>query len=107
MLIKCFFPSDPKERGWKVILWKEPCGRHIIDNVQIDLRGFDMFRLQNDDAYVGLQAAIIVDESIQPIVIVEGSTLVVKYLIPDVFNGMANDGIDSVEEYATTFNSDG
>ncbi len=87
-------------------MWKEPCGRHIIDNVQIDLCGFDMFRLQNDDAYVGLQAAITVDESIQPIVIVEGSTLV-KYLIHDVFDGMANDGIDSVEEYATTFNSDG
>jgi hypothetical protein len=75
--------------------------------VQIDLHEFDMFRLQNDDAYVGLQAPITVDESIQPIVIVGGFTIVVKNVIPNVFNGMANDGIDNVEEYTTTFNSDG
>jgi hypothetical protein len=107
MLIKCFFPNDPKERGWKVILWKEPCGRHVIDNVQIDLCEFDMFRLQNDDAYAGLQVLITIDESIQPVVIVGGFTIVVKDLIPIVLNGMANDGTNSVEEYATTFNSDG
>ncbi len=75
--------------------------------MQIDLHEFDMFRLQNDDAYVGLQAPITVDESIQPIVIVGGFTIVVKNVIPNVFNGMANDGIDNVEEYTTTFNSDG
>ncbi len=39
--------------------------------------------------------------------IVGGSTIVVEDLIPDVPNGVANDGIDIVEEYATTFNSDG
>lgn len=106
MLIKCFFPNDPKERGWKVILWKEPGGRHVIDNVQIDLCEFDMFRLQNDDAYAGLQAPITFDESIQPILIVGGSTIVVEDLIPVVLNGMVNDGTNSVEEYAT-FNNDG
>ncbi len=102
-----FFPSDPKERGWKIILWKEPYGRHVIDNVQIDLREFDMFKLQNDDAYAGLQAPITIDESIQLVVIVGGSTIVVEDLIHVVFNGMANDGTNNVEEYAITFNSDG
>ncbi len=66
-----------------------------------------MFRLQNDDAYACLQAPITIDESIQPIVIVGGFTIVVKDLIHDVFNAMENDGIDNVEEYATTFNNDG
>jgi hypothetical protein len=40
-----FFSNDPKERGWKAMLWKEPYGRHVIDNVQIDHCDFDMFRL--------------------------------------------------------------
>jgi hypothetical protein len=107
MLIKCFFPNDPKERGWKVLLWKKPCGRHVIDNVQIDLCEFDMFRLQNDDAYACLQAPITIDGSIQPIVIIGGSTIVVEDLIPDVSNGVANDGTNIMEEYATTSNNDG
>jgi hypothetical protein len=28
-----FFSKDPKERNWKVILWKDPHGRCIIEKV--------------------------------------------------------------------------
>jgi len=59
-----------------------------------------MFRLKNDDASVGLQVSIFIDESIQPILIKGNSTIV------DEFNGGANDEINNVEEYATTSNSD-
>jgi hypothetical protein len=60
-----------------------------------------MFRLENDDASIGLQVSIFIDESIQPILIKGGSTSV------GAFNGGANDEINNVEEYATTSNSDG
>jgi hypothetical protein len=35
-----------------------------------------MFKLNNDDAYVSLQAPKSIDESMQPIMIVGGSTIV-------------------------------
>jgi hypothetical protein len=58
-----------------------------------------MFKLKNDDAYVGLQAPISIDESIQPIIIMGGFIIIV------VLNGGENDGTNS-EEYATTYNND-
>lgn len=51
-----------------------------------------MFRLENDDAYVGLQVPISIDESIQPILIKGCSTIV------GAFNGGANDEVNNVEE---------
>lgn len=53
-----------------------------------------MFKLKNDDAYVGLQALISIDESIQPIIIMGGFRVTV------VPNGGEDDGTIS-EEYAT------
>jgi hypothetical protein len=55
-----------------------------------------MFRLENDDAYVGLQVPISIDESIQPILIRGCSTIV------GAFNGGANDEVNNVKECATT-----
>jgi hypothetical protein len=60
-----------------------------------------MFRLGNDDAYVGLQVPISTDESIQPI-LVKGC-----FTIVGAFNGGANHEVNNVEEYATTSNNDG
>jgi hypothetical protein len=65
-----FVSNDLKEKGWKVVVRKEPCGRQVIDKVQIDLTKFDMFKLENDDAYVGLQAPISFGELVQLVVIV-------------------------------------
>jgi hypothetical protein len=58
-----------------------------------------MFRLENNDAYVGLQALISIDESIQPTIIMGGFTIII------VPNGGEDDGANN-EEYATTYNSD-
>ncbi len=76
-----FFSNDFKERGWKVVIKKEPCGRQVIDKVQIDLTKFDMFKLENDDAYVGLQAPMSIDKLVQLVVIVAGSIVVATYLV--------------------------
>jgi hypothetical protein len=58
-----------------------------------------MFKLENDDAYVGLQAPISIDESIQRTIIMGSFTVTI------VLNGGEDDGINS-EEFATTYNSD-
>jgi hypothetical protein len=49
-----FFSNDLKERRWKVVVKKEPCGRRVTNKVHVNLTKFDMFRLNNLDAYVGL-----------------------------------------------------
>jgi hypothetical protein len=59
-----------------MVLQKEPCGRWIIHIIHITPIEFDMFKLNNDDAYVSLQAPKSIDESMQPIMIVGGSTIV-------------------------------
>ncbi len=101
-----FFFNDCKERGWKVVIKKEPCGRRVIDKVQTDLTKFDMFKLENLDAYVGLQGLISIDESIQLVVIVGGYTMITTYLVINVPNGGEDDGTENVKESVTTFSSD-
>jgi hypothetical protein len=68
-----------------------------------------MFKLENDGAYIGLQAPISIYESIQPIAFVRGFTIAASDLVIDVPNGAdQNDGMDTNEEYATsTSSSDG
>ncbi len=39
-----FFSNDPKERGWKVVVRKEPCGRRITNKVQTNLTKFYVFK---------------------------------------------------------------
>jgi hypothetical protein len=48
------FSIDPKERGWKVILWKEPHGRCVTKNVQVNHVEFDMFRFEVVNEFLGL-----------------------------------------------------
>jgi hypothetical protein len=65
-----------------------------------------MFKLENDGAYIGLQAPISIDESIQPIAFIRGSTIAASDLIVDVPNGGdQNDGTYTNEEYATSASS--
>jgi hypothetical protein len=66
-----------------------------------------MFRLNNLDAYVGLQAPISIDESIQPLVIVRGTIIAITNLVIDVPSGGESDGVKSVEEDVATYGNDG
>jgi hypothetical protein len=50
-----------------------------------------MFRLNNLDAYVALQAPISIDESIQPLVTIGGTTIVVANLVTNVLSGGESD----------------
>lgn len=70
-----FFALNPKERGWKVVICKDPRGRCISDQVQIDLVDIDMFRINSANEYNNLQAPIIIPEAIQPIIVVGGSVV--------------------------------
>jgi hypothetical protein len=85
---------------------EKPHRKQIIDIVHIDSTKFDVFKLNSDDAYVGLLAPKSIDESIQPIMNAGGSTIVVSNLVGNVFIGGVDDGIDSLKEYATTFDND-
>jgi hypothetical protein len=68
-----FFYKDPKERaGLKVVLRKDPFGRHVTNKVQINLVELDMFRMETADEYLSLLAPISIDESIQLANIVAG-----------------------------------
>ncbi len=50
-----FFSScDSRERGWKLVLRKNPYKRWITKNIQIDLVEFDMFKVGNVYGYLGL-----------------------------------------------------
>ncbi len=88
-------------------MWKEPCRRRVIDNVQTNLTEFDMFMSQNDYAYAHLQTPLSIDKSIQLVFIGERFKVVVEDLILDVPNGTSNHGVDSAKEYEFSFNNDG
>jgi hypothetical protein len=38
-----FFSSDPKERVWKVILCKDPCGKQVVGGGESNLINLHMF----------------------------------------------------------------
>jgi hypothetical protein len=59
-----FFFIDPKEKVWKVVLWKEPYKRCVIKKVQVNLVELDMFKFEIVDEFLGLQALVSIDESI-------------------------------------------
>jgi len=89
-----------------VVLRKEPHERQITNLVHTNPTKFDMFKLDSDDAYVGQRAPKSIDESMQPIVTLGGSNVVVGNLVGNLLSGGVDDGIDSLKEYATTFNCD-
>jgi hypothetical protein len=60
-----------------------------------------MFRLENVDEYVGLQALVSIDESIQPTIILGGCIVNVVDVVVDIF-----DGTDSLEEFDSKFDSE-
>ncbi len=64
-----------------------------------------MFKLKNDDTYVGLQVSLSIDESIQLGMIIGCFTIIARDLVADVFNGAKNDGVYIIKEYVTIFNN--
>ncbi len=62
-----------------------------------------MFKLENDDTYVGLQASLSIDESIQLGMIIGCFTLIARDLVVDVLNGAKDDGVYTIKEYVTIF----
>jgi len=74
----------------------------------IGLIKFDIFKLENDDAYVCSQAPIFIEKSIQSIIILQGSIVVVVDLVVIVLpnGGEDHDEANKIEKYATTFYSD-
>ncbi len=53
-----FFFTNPKEKRWKVVICKDPCGKQVIGGGYFNPIDLDMFRIKNDDSYIGLQASI-------------------------------------------------
>ncbi len=104
MYNKFFFLVTKRERGWKLVLQKDPYGRWITEIIQVDLTKFDMFRLDNIDDYTCLQAPLSIQESIQPATIVGGSIVAPLYFIA---NEGEDDGIDNTIKYATSCDNHG
>lgn len=104
-----FYSSDLKERGWKVVLHKDPCGRQVNGGVEFDPMDLHMFRIDNDDEYTWLQAPASIPEALQVANIVVGNvTLTTRDLVDDVIRG-EDSCPHSLDEYvgSSTFESDG
>ncbi len=102
-----FFSScDSRERGWKVVLRKDPCGKRIIENIQLDLTKFDMFRVGNVDDYSRLQVLVFIQKTNQLPTIVRWSIVSVTCLNVDDSEGDQENGFDSLENYASNNSND-
>jgi hypothetical protein len=55
-----------------VVLLKDPHGRWVIEGVQINLINLDLFRIDNVDEYVSLQAPNSILEVVQITIIIRG-----------------------------------
>jgi hypothetical protein len=98
-----FFSScDSRERGWKIVLWKDPHGRRIVENIETNPIEFDMFRVGNANEYLGLQASTSIQDSIQPTNVVGVCVVSATNLVANVFSGEEENGVDSLEDYATS-----
>lgn len=63
-----------------VILLKDPHGRWVIEGVQINLTDLDLFRIDNVDEHVGLQAPNSILEVVQITIIIRGVTFTLVVL---------------------------
>jgi hypothetical protein len=65
-----------------------------------------MFRLENVDEYVSLQAPISLDESIQPRIVLGGFIVNVVDVVVDTLDGEEDDGTDNLEEFDSNSDSE-
>jgi hypothetical protein len=98
-----FFLANPKEKGWKVVLHKDPCGKQVIGGVDFDPVDLDMFRIKNDDSYIGLQAPISIPKVPQIATIVGGVPFMPIDLVNVVVIRMNQDSHDSDPQSADEF----
>jgi hypothetical protein len=61
-----------------------------------------MFRVGNVDENSSLQAPTSIQDSIQPTNVVRGYVVSLIDLVVNVSNGEENNGVDSLEDYATS-----
>ncbi len=109
-----FFSSDPKERVWKVILCKDPCGKQVVGGGESNLINLHMFWIENDERYIGLQALISLLEVTQTTIIIGGVPFMPISLVGVATNGRVpnsdNDNDpDIMSEFvgSSSFDSDG
>ncbi len=97
-----FSRCDSRERVWKIVLRKDFHGRQIVENIQIDPIEFDMFKVGNVDKYFGLQATTFIQDLVKPIDVVGGCVVSATDLVANVYNGKEENGVESLEDYATS-----
>ncbi len=51
-----FFLLIQRKKKWNVVLCKYPRGKEVTRGVDFDPIDLDIFRIENDDSYIGLQA---------------------------------------------------
>ncbi len=98
-----FFSIDPKEKGWKVVIRKNPRGKQVMGDVDFDLIDLDMFRIENDDSYTSLQAPISTPKVTQIAAIVGGIPLMPIGLVNVVIVGTNQDSRDIDPQSANEF----
>ncbi len=90
-----FFLLIQKEKKWNVILSKDPCGKQVTRGVDFDPIDLDIYRIMNDDSYIGLQAPISIPKVTQIIIIVGGVPLMPIDLVNVVVVGMNQNSYDN------------
>ncbi len=83
-----------------MFLRKDRRGRQVIKSIQIDPIEFDVFRVNNVDEYSRLQVPMFIPKTIQPIIIVGGTTISVSDLVSGSNEG-EEDGCDNLKDYAS------
>ncbi len=101
-----FSRCDYTERGWKVVLRKDPDGRQIKESIHLNATEFDMFRVGNADDYSGLQVPVSIQETNQLPTIAAGFTVNAIDLNADDSEGDQDNGFDSLEDYASGNSND-
>jgi hypothetical protein len=68
--------------------------------VQINFMDFDMFKLEIFYEYISLKISIFIEELVQPIIVVEGSiVIIVVHVVINAPNGRVNNENDNLEEF--------
>ncbi len=98
-----FFNANPKEKRWKIVIRKNPCGKQVIGGVDFDPNDLDMFRIKNHDSYISLQAAISIPEVTQIAMIVGRVPFMTVDLVDVVTIGRNQNSHDSDPQSANEF----
>jgi hypothetical protein len=101
--VRVFFYANPKEKRWKIVIHKNPCGKQVVGGVDFDPNDLDMFRIKNDDSHIGLQAPISILEVTQIATIVGRVPFMIVDLVHVATIGRNQDSHDSDPQSADEF----